>query len=401
MALAVVGGIGAGAAYGARGLLVRQAAQARGRSASRSASRRRSADRHWKKAYGDPVRPARPRRLDRRRARRGEGQAHARRPAGPRDRPRAGRSVRLRTAAVVGSESSMLAAQLASLPATYVPDVAVIVVGGNDVTHRVPVAESVRHLVAAVDDLRARGAEVVVGTCPDLGALRPVPQPLRALGSRASRQLAEAQRAARAGARCAGGVAGPRGGPVLHHQPRRDVQPRPLPPQRARLQADRQGDAPVGAGGAGRGAGTCRSGTTHPGSVGQVRVRGCARLLDEPARSSRGPPRRPAGCRTRPHPSRPVGRAADPKAERRQRLLASNLTELAIEFRTDKWGVHRYTPHYERHLQHLRRRVLHAARARHRRLQEAAQERRLDEDVALVLPAGHGSSASTSRTRRG
>ena len=90
----------------------------------------------------------------------------------------------------------MLAAQLASLPATYVPDVAVIVVGGNDVTHRVPVAESVRHLVAAVDDLRARGAEVVVGTCPDLGALRPVPQPLRALGSRASRQLAAAQRAA-------------------------------------------------------------------------------------------------------------------------------------------------------------------------------------------------------------
>ena len=108
----------------------------------------------------------------------------------------AGRSVRLRTAAVVGSESSMLAEQLAALPASYGPDVAVIVVGGNDVTHRVPVAESVRHLVAAIDDLRARGAEVVVGTCPDLGALRPVPQPLRALGSRASRQLAAAQRVA-------------------------------------------------------------------------------------------------------------------------------------------------------------------------------------------------------------
>jgi demethylmacrocin O-methyltransferase len=43
------------------------------------------------------------------------------------------------------------------------------------------------------------------------------------------------------------------------------------------------------------------------------------------------------------------------KAERRRRLLASNLTELAIEFRTDKWGVHKYTPHYERHLKHLRR----------------------------------------------
>ena len=53
-----------------------------------------------------------------------------------------------------------------------------------------------------------------------------------------------------------------------------------------------------------------------------------------------------------PAPAQPV--PLDPKAERRRRLLASNLTELAIEFRTDKWGVHKYTPHYERHLQHLR-----------------------------------------------
>ena len=48
-------------------------------------------------------------------------------------------------------------------------------------------------------------------------------------------------------------------------------------------------------------------------------------------------------------PSRQESRAA-----RRERLLASNLTELAVEFGTDKWGIHRYTPHYERHLQHLR-----------------------------------------------
>lgn len=103
------------------------------------------------------------------------------------------RAVRLRTAAVVGSESSMLADQLASLPADYAPDVAVVVVGGNDVTHRVLVAESVRHLEACIAALRERGSAVVVGTCPDLGALTPVPQPLRTLGSRASRQLAAAQ----------------------------------------------------------------------------------------------------------------------------------------------------------------------------------------------------------------
>ncbi|MBN9139871.1 MAG: SGNH/GDSL hydrolase family protein [Micrococcales bacterium] len=103
------------------------------------------------------------------------------------------RPVRLHTAAIVGSESAALAAQLDALPAGYRPDLAVVMVGGNDVTHRIPVAESTAHLRAAIDRLRSLGAEVVVGTCPDLGALRAVPQPLRALGSRMSRQLADAQ----------------------------------------------------------------------------------------------------------------------------------------------------------------------------------------------------------------
>ncbi|GAA1740218.1 hypothetical protein GCM10009809_39750 [Isoptericola hypogeus] len=103
------------------------------------------------------------------------------------------RPVRLRCAAVVGSESSALVDQLAVLPADYRPDAAVIVVGGNDVTHRVPVGTAALHLEDAVVRLRDRGAAVVVGTCPDLGALRPVPQPLRAVGSRMSRQLAAAQ----------------------------------------------------------------------------------------------------------------------------------------------------------------------------------------------------------------
>jgi lysophospholipase L1-like esterase len=104
------------------------------------------------------------------------------------------RSVRLRTAAVVGSESSMLAAQLASLPRDYVADVAVVIVGGNDVTHRVRTSESARHLAEAVDALQSAGTAVVVGTCPDLGALTAVPQPLRAMAGLASRQLATAQR---------------------------------------------------------------------------------------------------------------------------------------------------------------------------------------------------------------
>lgn len=104
------------------------------------------------------------------------------------------RSVRLLTAAHVGSETSMLRAQLSALPSTYRPDVAVIVVGGNDVTHRIRVADSRRHLQDVVAELRERHAAVVVGTCPDLGALTAVPQPLRALARLASRQLAVAQR---------------------------------------------------------------------------------------------------------------------------------------------------------------------------------------------------------------
>lgn len=104
------------------------------------------------------------------------------------------RAVRLHTAAVVGAETSALAGQLADLPPGYRADVAVIVVGGNDITHRVRMSESGRDLGAAVAALREQGTEVVVGTCPDLGALQPLPQPLRTLGARASRQLAAVQR---------------------------------------------------------------------------------------------------------------------------------------------------------------------------------------------------------------
>ena len=88
----------------------------------------------------------------------------------------------------------MLRAQIAALPPRYHADVAVVVVGGNDVTHRVRTAESVRHLREAVETLVGSGTAVVVGTCPDLGALTAVPQPLRSLARRASRQLAAAQR---------------------------------------------------------------------------------------------------------------------------------------------------------------------------------------------------------------
>jgi lysophospholipase L1-like esterase len=192
-ALVLVGGVAGATVYGARELLHRQAAQARHAIGKPLGEQAPPADRHYRSSYGDPVDllvlgDSIAAGLGAERAKHTLGGRLAKATA-----KQTRRSVRLRTAATVGAESSMLTAQLATLPADYRPDVAVVVVGGNDVTHRVPVAESVAHLGAAVDELRARGAEVVVGTCPDLGALRPVPQPLRALGSRASRQLAQAQ----------------------------------------------------------------------------------------------------------------------------------------------------------------------------------------------------------------
>lgn len=109
----------------------------------------------------------------------------------------AGSPVRLHNVAKVGGQSSDLGWQLERVlacgPDGKAPHVAVIMIGANDVTHRVKVAESVRFLGDAVRRLRATGTEVVVGTCPDLGTIRPVAQPLRRLARRWSRQLAAAQ----------------------------------------------------------------------------------------------------------------------------------------------------------------------------------------------------------------
>ena len=41
--------------------------------------------------------------------------------------------------------------------------------------------------------LREVGCQVVVATCPDVGSVRPIPQPLRWVARRLSRQLAAAQ----------------------------------------------------------------------------------------------------------------------------------------------------------------------------------------------------------------
>ncbi|HYJ73965.1 MAG TPA: SGNH/GDSL hydrolase family protein [Kineosporiaceae bacterium] len=104
------------------------------------------------------------------------------------------RPVRLTVVGVVGAESRDLDDQIDRLlSVTPLPHAAVIMVGANDVTHRLRPSESVRCLDLAVRRLRERGTAVVVGTCPDLGTVEPIPQPLRYLARRWSRQLAAAQ----------------------------------------------------------------------------------------------------------------------------------------------------------------------------------------------------------------
>ncbi len=104
----------------------------------------------------------------------------------------ADRRVYLRDYAVVGARSPDLAAQIdRALPIE--PDVAVIQIGVNDVTHKTLPAESVRHLSEGVRRLREAGVEVVVGTCPDLGTVRPIPPPLKQVARMWSRRLAAAQ----------------------------------------------------------------------------------------------------------------------------------------------------------------------------------------------------------------
>ncbi|GGK69194.1 lipase [Sphaerisporangium melleum] len=104
----------------------------------------------------------------------------------------AGRPVRLNVFGLSGAASADLSHQV-DRALRERPDVAVIFVGANDVTTATRPADAVRHLREAVARLRRAGAEVVVGTCPDLGTVRPIAQPLRWVTRRWSRQLAAAQ----------------------------------------------------------------------------------------------------------------------------------------------------------------------------------------------------------------
>jgi lysophospholipase L1-like esterase len=107
-----------------------------------------------------------------------------------------GRPVLLSNAARVGACSDRLREQV-DLVLTGGPDAApeitAIMIGANDITHRLSIPDAARYLGDAVRRLREAGGEVVVGTCPDLGTIRPIQPPLRWLARRWSRRLAELQ----------------------------------------------------------------------------------------------------------------------------------------------------------------------------------------------------------------
>ncbi|HEX3588996.1 MAG TPA: SGNH/GDSL hydrolase family protein [Pseudonocardiaceae bacterium] len=107
----------------------------------------------------------------------------------------ADRPVLLTTYAISGSTTRDLPDQVDRALADP-PTVALVIIGANDVTDRLSVRDSARLLGVQLERLCQAGVNVVVGTCPDLGAIRPIPWPLRSVAQGWSLLLARAQRAA-------------------------------------------------------------------------------------------------------------------------------------------------------------------------------------------------------------
>ncbi|HEX4724827.1 MAG TPA: SGNH/GDSL hydrolase family protein [Pseudonocardiaceae bacterium] len=114
----------------------------------------------------------------------------------------AGRPVLLTTYAISGATTRDLSDQVNRALADP-PNVTLVIIGANDVTDHLSVRESARLLEAQLVRLRSADAAVVMGTCPDLGAVRPLAQPLRSVARAWSLLLAKAQLAAVLRADCA------------------------------------------------------------------------------------------------------------------------------------------------------------------------------------------------------
>ena len=221
----------------------------------------------------------------------------------------ADRPVDVTVVAVVGAQSSDLVRPGRAGRRHAPPDVAVIMIGANDVTHRVRPPTAVRHLDQAVRRLRELGAEVVVGTCPDLGTVEPVPQPLRWIARRSSRQLAAAQTIAvvEAGGRTVS--LGDILGPEFAASPSEMFGPDRLPPVGRRLrQRGRRACCPRCARRSGSGSGP--SAELAPDLARGEGVRPVSRGRRRGRRRGRHRGRRRPGRRPGPRPARALGAAA-------------------------------------------------------------------------------------------
>ncbi|WP_330274895.1 SGNH/GDSL hydrolase family protein [Lentzea sp. NBC_00516] len=104
-----------------------------------------------------------------------------------------GHQVDLSVHAFAGARSADLRAQVRAAGKV---DLAVVVIGANDLTRFVPAHVGAQQLHDAVTDLRRAGAAVVVSTAPDLSVVAHVPPALRDVVSAVSRDYAQVQQQA-------------------------------------------------------------------------------------------------------------------------------------------------------------------------------------------------------------
>jgi lysophospholipase L1-like esterase len=104
----------------------------------------------------------------------------------------AGHRVELTVHAVPGARSADLTPQVRAATRAGV-DLALVVIGANDLTRFTPPAVGAGLLHDAVADLTAAGAKTVAVTAPDLAVLAHVPIAFREIVSQASRSYASAQ----------------------------------------------------------------------------------------------------------------------------------------------------------------------------------------------------------------
>jgi lysophospholipase L1-like esterase len=102
--------------------------------------------------------------------------------------------VELRVVAVPGAVSADLAAQVRRAQ-SFAADLAVVVVGANDLARFLPPEPAVAALGAAVTALRGRGTDVVVVPAPDMSMVPFVPPAFRSVVRAACAQLQQRQAA--------------------------------------------------------------------------------------------------------------------------------------------------------------------------------------------------------------